>query len=293
MTRHLPHPPILAQAGALLSGYDVMLCDVWGVLHDGHRAFAPACEALLEFRARGGTVILVSNAPVPGERVAAMLDARAVPRQAYDGIVASGEIALRHIAEKGYRRIYGIGPGERDAATFSQLTAERVTAINEADAILCTGLNDDVNETADDYRPLLEKARARDLPFVCANPDLVVDVGGKQFLCAGAIADLYERMDGAVFWAGKPHVNAYEAARAAAERVRGAPVPRARIIAVGDSLRTDLKGAEAAGIDAVFVASGIHRDETMGSGKLLPESLMRLFAPPAPPAIAVMERLAW
>ena len=223
-----------------------------GVLHDGHRAFGPACETLLKFRARGGTVILVSNAPVPGERVAAMLDARAVPREAYDGIVASGEIALRHIAEHGYRRIYCIGPGERDAATFSRLTAERVATIDEADAILCTGLTDDVNETADDYRPLLEKARARDLPFVCANPDLVVDVGGKQFLCAGAIADLYERMDGAVFWAGKPHINAYEAARAVAERVRGSPVARARIIAVGDSLRTDLKGAEAAGIDADF-----------------------------------------
>jgi ribonucleotide monophosphatase NagD (HAD superfamily) len=118
-------------------------------------------------------------------------------------------------------------------------------------------------------------------------------VGGKQFLCAGAIADLYERMDGPVFWAGKPHINAYEAARAAAERVRGSPVARARLIAVGDSLRTDLKGAEAAGIDAVFVASGIHRDETMGSGELRPENLARLFAPPAPMAIAVMERLAW
>ena len=256
-------------------------------------AASPACDALLQFRARGGTVILVSNAPVPGERVGAMLDARGVPREAYDGIIASGEIALRHIAQKGYRRIYCIGPGERDAATFSRLTAERVAAIDEADAVLCTGLNDDVNETADDYRPLLEQARARNLPFVCANPDLVVDVGGKQFLCAGAIADLYERMDGPVFWAGKPHINAYEAARAVAERVRGAPVARARIIAVGDSLRTDLKGAEAAGIDAIFVASGIHRGETMGSGKLSAESLARLFAPPAPPAIAMMERLAW
>ena len=171
-----PHPPILAHAAELLSGYDVMFCDVWGVLHDGHRAFEAACDALLKFRARGGTVVLVSNAPVPGGSVAAMLDSRAVPREAYDAIVASGEIALRHIAEKGYRRIYCIGPGERDAATFSRLTAERV-GIDEADAILCTGLNDDRSETADDYRPVLEQARARDLPFVCANPDLVVDVG--------------------------------------------------------------------------------------------------------------------
>jgi len=292
MTRRSSPPPILARAGELLTRYDIMFCDVWGVLHDGHRAFDAACDALLKFRARGGTVILVSNAPVPGERVAAMLDSRAVPRDAYDGIVASGEIALRHIEEKGYRRLYCIGPRERDAATFTRLSAER-TDIDVADAILCTGLNDDVNETADDYRPLLERARARKLPFVCANPDLVVDVGGTQYLCAGAIADLYERMDGEVFWAGKPHANAYDAAHAAAERQRGAPVERARIIAVGDSLRTDLKGAEAAGIDAIFVASGIHRDEMMGDGALDEQKLRALFAPPAPPAIAVMERLAW
>jgi HAD superfamily hydrolase (TIGR01459 family) len=215
-----------------------------------------------------------------------------VPRDAYDGIVASGEIALRHIADKGYRRIYCIGPSDRDAATFSRLTAERA-GIDEAEAILCTGLNDDRSETADDYRPVLERARARNLPFVCANPDLVVDVGGTQFICAGAIADLYERMDSQVFWAGKPHTNAYEAARDAAEKLRGSPVPLERIIAVGDSLRTDLKGAEAFGIAAIFVASGIHRDETMGSKTLSSEGLARLFAPPAPPAVAVMERLAW
>jgi len=292
MTRRPMPPPVLAHAGELLARYDVIFCDVWGVLHDGHRAFAAACDALLRFRAKGGTVILVSNAPVPGHRVAAMLDARAVPREAYDAIVASGEIALRHIADKGYRRLYCIGPQDRDAATFERLDAEQ-TGIEQADAILCTGLDDDRNETADDYRSLLEHARRRALPLVCANPDLVVDVGGRQYLCAGAIADLYERMDGEVFWAGKPHANAYDAALAAAAACRQSPVERGQVIAVGDSLRTDLKGAEAAGIDAIFVASGIHRDEMMGSGALDAAKLALLFAPPAPPAIAVMERLTW
>lgn len=292
MSLPTPPPPILDHAGLLLAEYDVMFCDVWGVLHDGHRAFEEACQALLRFRALGGTVILVSNAPVPGEQVAAMLDSRAVPREAYDGIVASGEIALRHIAEKGYRRLHCIGPADRDAATFRRLGAKSV-GIEEADAILCTGLTDDVNETAESYRPLLERARARRLPFVCANPDLVVDVGGRQYLCAGAIADLYERMDGEVFWAGKPHANAYGAARAAAEAARGTPVAWESVIAVGDSLRTDLRGAEAAGIDAIFVASGIHRDETMGTDALDAEKVALLFAPPAPQAIAVMARLTW
>jgi HAD superfamily hydrolase (TIGR01459 family) len=215
-----------------------------------------------------------------------------VPRDAYDAIVASGDIALRHIADKGYRRVYCIGPADRDSLTFERLTAERAD-LDGADAILCTGLNNDRSETAESYRPLLEQARARNLPFVCANPDLVVDVGGRQYLCAGAIADLYERMDGEVFWAGKPHTNAYATARATAERLRGKPVPLARILAIGDSLRTDLNGAQAFGIPAVFVASGIHREETMGAGVLSPDVLERLFAPPAPVPLAVMERLAW
>jgi HAD superfamily hydrolase (TIGR01459 family) len=285
-------PPILARAGELLARYDVLFCDVWGVLHDGHRAFEDACDALLRFRERGGTVILVSNAPLPGNRVATMLDARGVPREAWDDIVASGEIALRHVADKGYTRLFCIGPADRDAATFERLSATRVL-LEEAQAILCTGLNDDQTETPEDYRELLQRARARRLPLVCANPDLVVDVGGQQFICAGAIADLYERMDGEVFWAGKPHANAYDAAQAAAEAVRGAPVTRGRILAIGDSLRTDLKGAEAAGIGAIFIASGIHRDETMGSGDLSPEKLKILFSPPAPPALAVLGKLVW
>ncbi len=287
-----PPPPILTRAGGLLARYDVLFCDVWGVLHDGHRAFEGACDALQRFRKRGGTVILVSNAPVPGNRVAAMLDMRAVPREAWDDIVASGEIALRHLAEKGYSRLYCIGPPDRDAATFERLSA-RPVPLEEAQAVLCTGLNDDRTETPEDYRELLRRARGRRLPFVCANPDLVVDVGGRQFICAGAIADLYERMDGEVFWAGKPHANAYDAAQAAAEAVRGSSVDRRRILAVGDSLRTDLKGAEAAGIDAIFIASGIHRDETMGSGELSPEKLEILFAPPAPRALAVLGKLRW
>jgi HAD superfamily hydrolase (TIGR01459 family) len=285
-------PPILARAGELLARYDVLFCDVWGVLHDGHRAFEGACDALMRFRKRGGTVILVSNAPVPGNRVAAMLDARAVPRETWDDIVASGEIALRHIADKGYTRLFCIGPADRDAATFERLSATPAP-LEEAQAILCTGLNDDQTETPEDYRELLQRARARRLPLVCANPDLVVDVGGRQYICAGAIADLYERMDGEVFWAGKPHANAYDAAQAAAEAVRGTPVDRKRILAIGDSLRTDLKGAEAAGIDAIFIASGIHRDETMGSGELSPEKLEILFSPPAPRALAVLGKLLW
>lgn len=285
-------PPVLERAGDVLTRYDVLFCDVWGVVHNGCSAFPAACDALHRFRANGGTVILVSNAPTPKQNVARMLDACKVPRDVWDDLVASGDIALRHIEEKGYARVFCVGPMDRDGMTFERV-AGKVTELTKADAILCTGLNDDLNETADDYRPMLETALALRLPLVCANPDLVVDVGGRHYICAGAIADLYERMDGEVFWAGKPHASAYDTAHKAAAAIRGTATPRKRILVIGDSLRTDLKGAEAAGLDAVFVASGIHRDETMGTNSLSADKLSILFAPPAPPAIAIMPALAW
>lgn len=285
-------PPVLEHAGDLLGRYDVLFCDVWGILHNGCIAFADACDALHRFRTKGGTVILVSNAPTPKDNVAGMLDTCQVPRDVWDDLVASGDIALNHIEQKGYRQIFCIGPRDRDEATFKRV-AGKAAQLSNADAILCTGLNDDLNETADDYRTLLEQALGLQLPLICANPDLVVDVGGRHYICAGAIADLYERMDGEVFWAGKPHASAYDTAHKAATAVRGTVTARQRILVIGDSLRTDLKGAEAAGLDAVFVASGIHRDETMGTKSLSAEKLAILFAPPAPPAIAVMPALAW
>jgi HAD superfamily hydrolase (TIGR01459 family) len=291
MSQPLP-PTILTHAADLLGRYDVLFCDVWGVVHDGHRAYQTACEALMRFREAGGTVVLVSNAPVPEDRVAAMLDFRAVPRAAWDAIVSSGAIALTHLEEQRYKRVHYVGPHERDAAFFEKAKAEP-SPIVHAEALVCTGLNDDVNETAEDYRPLLESAYARELPFVCANPDLVVDVGGRLYPCAGALADLYEHMGGPVFWAGKPHPIAYATAHATAERIRDAGVPRERILVIGDALRTDLAAADNAGIDALFIAGGIHRAETMDGDGLSEEKLARLFAPGKPRALAAMPVLKW
>ena len=285
-------PPILTHAGPLLARYDAVFCDVWGVVHDGMSAYTPACEALARFRDQGGTVILVSNAPVPKEQVARMLAARAVPAQAWDEIVSSGDIALAHIAVKGYGALHCIGPRDRDGALFAQLSA-RQTTLTDADAILCSGLTDDRVETAATYRPLLEEATARRVPFVCANPDLVVEVGGKHYLCAGAIADLYASLGGSVFWAGKPHRSAYQAAFTAAEGLRGAPVAPGRVLAIGDAIRTDLKAACGAGVDALFVAGGIHRHETMSGAAIDPAKLAALFAAEPVPAHAAMAQLRW
>ncbi len=285
-------PPILEHAGPLLARYDAVFCDVWGVLHDGFRAFARAGAALARFRADGGTVILVSNAPASSGSVASMLDFTGVRREAWDAIVTSGDIAVMHLAKEGYRRLFCIGPPDRDRALFDSLDAEFVP-LEAAEAILCTGLNDDRAERAQSYGPLLERALGLGLPLVCANPDLVVDIGGTLYPCAGAVADIYERMGGRVFWAGKPHANAFATAHALAERLRGTEVGRSRILAVGDAIRTDIAAAQTAGVDAILVLSGIHREEVMAGGRVSPERLARLFAPPAPAAIGVMRELTW
>lgn len=285
-------PAILHAAGPLLSRYDVLLCDVWGVVHNGLTAFEGACAALHRFRQEGGTVILVSNAPVPKHRVEAMLATRNVPASTWDDIVSSGAIALAHIAGRGFTRLHLIGPRDRDEAFFREIEAGSAH-LDEAEAIVCTGLTDDRTQKPQDYVPLLEKALRRKIPFVCANPDLLVDVGGTLLYCAGAIADIYEHMGGHVYWAGKPHLNAYETAHRIAEGLRDANVPREKCLVIGDAIRTDLKGAENFGCDALFVASGIHRHEAMEGAALSPTKLAALFPPGTPRAVAAMTELRW
>lgn len=285
-------PAIIANAGPLLRRYDVVFCDVWGVIHDGHAAYAAAGDALARIREGGGTVILVSNAPFPGDRVATVIDGKGVRRDAWDAIVSSGDIALRHVAEKGYVRPYCIGPEPRDRALFERLPGRRAD-LADADAIVCSGLVHDRTETAEDYRGALEVALKRVLPFVCANPDLAVDVGPDRLPCAGAIAALYEAMGGPVFWAGKPHASAYQAATLKAAELRGAPVAPDRVLAIGDAIRTDLAAAQGAGIDALFIAAGLHRHDVMQGDAIVPEKITQLFGPSTPPAVAAMPYLAW
>src|SRR5262245_33238615 len=169
-------PAIITNAGPLLERYQAAFCDVWGVMHNGRQAYAEAGEALARFRAAGGTVVLVSNAPVPAAGVERVLERTGVRRDAWDAIISSGDIALGHIAEKGYQRLHRIGPARRDSLLFARLPGSHAV-LAEAEAIVCTGLVDDVNETVETYHALIEEGVARGLPFVCANPDLVVDVG--------------------------------------------------------------------------------------------------------------------
>ncbi|MGI9523537.1 MAG: TIGR01459 family HAD-type hydrolase [Hyphomicrobiaceae bacterium] len=283
-------PPILAEAGPLLRDYDVLFCDVWGVVHNGRKAYAEGCAALTTYRKRGGTVVLLSNAPRTAKSVARVLDGKGVPTSCWDAIVPSGDLARAYAADQDIRRIYHIGP-DRDLDVFHDSGLERVS-LGEAQAVFCTGLIDDRYETAEDYRLLLEPAIALALPLICANPDLVVDVGGDLLPCAGAIASVYERMGGVVCWAGKPYAIAYAAAEKMAFDQRGASVHKSRILAIGDSVRTDVAGAVNYGIDVLFIGQGIHRESIMPGGVFLEKELERLFAG-QPRAISAMETLRW
>jgi HAD superfamily hydrolase (TIGR01459 family) len=286
-------PPIVTQAGPILVRYEAVFCDVWGVMHNGRVAYAESGDALARFRSRGGTVVLVSNAPVPAAGVERVLERTGVRRDAWDAVVSSGDIALTHIAEKGYLRLHRIGPSRRDSMLFARLPGGSV-ALSEADAIVCTGLADEANETVETYRGLIEEGVARGLPFVCANPDLVVDVGDRRYLCAGSLAAEYECRGGSVFWAGKPHPSAYEAELAKARELRGATPDFTRILAIGDAVRTDLAAAQGMGVDALFIASGIHHQDVLAGGEIDPDRLAAFFAAPGTPsALAAMTQLRW
>ena len=254
----------------IASDYDVLLCDVWGVVHDGKRAFAAATQALTRFRETGGTVVLLTNAPRPNGAVIAQLDALGVPRSAYDDILTSGDATLALIEARGVLPLYHIGP-PRDLALFEEIRTRtgrvpRLTPLEEASFAVCTGLFDDRSETPDHYADIFAAMRTRDLDMICANPDMVVHVGDKLFFCSGALAERYEAMGGTVLYAGKPHAPIYQVALRAAAARRGQAIDDGRVLAIGDALRTDVAGARAQGLKCLFVTSGIHRADTLFEG---------------------------
>ena len=269
----------------------MVLSDIWGVVHDGKWAYAEACDALARFRAGGGTVLLLSNSPAPSPVVMTILADKGVRRDCWDAIVSSGDITLAHVAARGWTRVHHLGP-DRDLPLLDAMTAVRVP-LESAEAIVCTGLVDDRSETAETYRPVLAQALARRLPLVCANPDLIVDVGGEMLQCAGVVAALYEQMGGAVTWAGKPHGIAYEMALDRVAQLRAGAVRRQRILAIGDAIRTDIAGAIDAGLDALFIGQGIHRQEVMPAGAIDASALVRLLDGQRRLPVAAMTALAW
>jgi HAD superfamily hydrolase (TIGR01459 family) len=276
---------------ALATHYDVVLCDVWGVVHNSLVSFSPACEALVRFRAKGGTVILITNAPRPGAAVLSHLATLDVSGEICDGIVSSGDVTRGVIARRQGESTFHIGP-DRDLGIFAELDV-RFAPATAADYVVCSGLFDDDVETPEHYRELLTSLRARDLVMICANPDLVVERGHRLIYCAGALADLYHSLGGEVHYSGKPHRPIYDDALAKAAKLRASGVPLERVLAIGDSVRTDLKGAATFGIDCLFVTAGIHAEELGSRDNPDADALGAIFSAAGVVPKAVTRQLVW
>lgn len=245
-----------------LSGqYDALFCDLWGCLHNGITPFPAAVSALQTFRAGGGKVILVTNAPRPKSSVIKQLDAMGLPRDTWDDVATSGDASqLAMLSGAVGTRIHHIGAPKddpfftdfeddlRDLAASTTITR---VPLDQAQGIVCTGLADDLTETPDDYRAQLLLGKTMGLKMLCANPDLIVDMGDRRLYCAGALAAAYEKMGGEALYYGKPHPPIYDLAR----RRLGLEDPR--ILCVGDGIGTDVQGGLAEGLDTLFITGGI------------------------------------
>ena len=276
------------QLRGLVDGVEVILSDIWGVVHNGLESFPEACEALHTYRQRGGTVILITNAPRPADSVQRQLRKLGVADETYDAIVSSGDLTRNFVADHPGKKMFWIGP-DRDSSLHRGLDAV-MAPLEQADYVVCTGLFDDETESAEDYRAMMLQAREHKLPLICANPDIVVERGDRLIYCAGAIAELYRELGGEVIFYGKPHRPIYERAMALAAERRGRPTSLDRVLAIGDSVRTDLTGALGFGIDCLFLTRGIHSEEFEGIDQLDPASVKELFGHPPR---ALMRELRW
>jgi HAD superfamily hydrolase (TIGR01459 family) len=278
-------PQIISGLSEIARDYDALVCDVWGVLHNGDRAHQAACAALKMFKQTRGPVILLTNAPRPVSDVEELfVEKYGVPLDCYDTIVTSG-VATRDDLEQrtkhGRLKMLHLGP-ERDNGIYAGLNIE-TTDVDHAQIVMCSGLYDDDTETPADYAGLLATMKARKLKMICANPDWQVQRGGRLIYCAGALANAYEKIGGEVVYYGKPKPEIYDTVRAA---MKGAKKP----LAIGDGMHTDIKGANAAGIEALFIADGVHGEDVK---ELTARHMAELFASAGVHAKAAMRALVW
>jgi HAD superfamily hydrolase (TIGR01459 family) len=278
---------------AVIDQYDALLVDLWGCVHNGVEPFPAAVDALRRATEAGVAVCLLSNGPRRVSAIVQRLDEMGVPRDVYKHVVTSGEATWRAISlptddwHKALgKRCYHLGP-DRDHSVREDAGLEIVSALADADFVLNTGTYDNADVLAD-YEDRLQEALKHKLPMVCANPDLVVHIGDDLTICAGLIAERYLEIGGVVAYHGKPHPSVY----AMCFEKLGAPAP-ARVLGIGDAIRTDVAGAKAAGCDALFLASGIYVDG-FGTPDPAPEAVVAKAAEEGHPAPDYfMPALAW
>lgn len=277
---------------SLAEAYDGVICDVWGVLHNGASPYPAAAEALARFRAHGKAVVLLTNAPRPAKSIEDLLSRQyAITSQSYNEIVTSGSVARNAFASELRRRVFHIGP-EHNLNLFDGLSVELVGE-EEAEYAVLTGMFDDETESPETYRPMFSRFVERGLKVYCANPDIVVERGERLVYCAGALAQLYVELGGDTTIIGKPYKPVYDAALDAIGRVLGRPADKRRVLAIGDGLPTDIKGAWGQGIDVLMVTAGIHGADF---GDLMSPDPVRLAARLQVEGLgirAAIPRLAW
>ena len=285
-------PELISGLSEVAGRYDAVLCDIWGVVHNGRERHRAACEALTRFRETRGPVVLISNAPRPAEAVIGQMDGLGVPREAWSAVVTSGDATRAALTERAPGPVWAIGP-ERDRPLYEGLPL-RFSGPEEAAFICCTGLENDRVETAEDYRTRLAEPARRGLEMICANPDRVVQIGDQLIPCAGAVADVYEALGGPVIMEGKPFAPIYDLALAAAANAAGGALDRTRVLAIGDGIATDVKGANGQDLDLLFVAEGIHGLELAGpDGELDPEKAAARLAREQARAAWLAPALSW
>jgi len=283
--------PDIAGLADLSGRYDAILSDVWGVVHNGVAAFPTAVDALTRYRDQGGKVVFITNAPRPSAPLIAMLDRLGVTSAAYDAMVSSGDATRAMIAKYSGKAIHHVGPPTEDDALYEGLNVRRASA-EEAEVVVVTDLDTD-DDTPEMYRERARTWLARKLPMICANPDRVVEHGDKIIYCGGALGDLYAAMGGMVLMAGKPYQPIYEEAFRLAEQAVGRPLDKSRVLAIGDSVRTDATGAAQFGIDLLFVTGSIHAAELDAFGKPDPQAIADLVAPSRARLAGFLPRLDW
>jgi HAD superfamily hydrolase (TIGR01459 family) len=281
-----------AGLSALADRYDVLLCDVWGVIHNGRESFPDACAALARWRAEVGPVVLISNSPRPASYVIAQLDGLGVPREAWSAFVTSGDATRTLLAARAPGPMWKIGP-DKDLVLYEGLGLT-LAEVDQAAFVSVTGPDNDDVETPEDYRARLTQAAARGLPLICANPDMVVRKGDRLIYCGGALADLYAQLGGEVLMAGKPFNPIYDLSLAEGEALLGRPLDRSRVLCIGDGVITDVKGALDQGLDCLFIAKGIHGVQALGpDGRLDAHRVEGLLSAEGVTAAHAMADLTW
>jgi HAD superfamily hydrolase (TIGR01459 family) len=279
--------------------YDAFILDLWGVLHDGQKPYPGVVDCLMEMKKAGKKRVILSNAPRSIEPVIARITEIGIPPEAYDGVMTSGQDAWEHLLHRGRdsgipfyaqlgKRCYFIGP-DRDLGLLEKVVHQRVDDPRTADFCLCTGIVER-EDMLDVYEPTLKALAKRGVPMICANPDLVVRNGARLELCAGTLAAYYEEMRGTVLYHGKPFPEIYDHVFA----LLGHPDPQ-RTLAIGDSLRTDMGGAQTIGIDALLITDGIHAEEfgVGDTGEIDVEKLREACNEEGLSPRAFMRRLVW